>query len=359
MNKIEEVISRITAPQRLNLQLAQQVLDNLTKPKGSLGRLEELACRIAAISGSLRPTLEHKVIFTLAADHGVAAKGVSAFPREVTAQMVYNFLRGGAAINVLAQHAGARVVVADLGVAAQLKPSPGLIVKKVALGTSDMSEGPAMSRAQAILAVESGIGIFEEEYAKGTDIIGTGEMGIGNTSAATAITHVFTGIPVRRLTGRGTGVDDRGLRRKISVIGKAVRVNSPKPDDPLDVLAKVGGFEIAALCGIILAACARRVPVVIDGFISGAAALCAFHLHPVVRDYLIAGHCSVEPGHRALLVHLRLKPLFDLEMRLGEGTGAALGIWLAEASVGILTRMATFKDAKVSRSPEGGRQGKV
>ncbi|MBU1869615.1 MAG: nicotinate-nucleotide--dimethylbenzimidazole phosphoribosyltransferase, partial [Candidatus Omnitrophica bacterium] len=319
-----------------------------TKPLGSLGRLEELAKQIAGITGKENPALKNKVIFTLAADHGVTEEGVSAFPKEVTAQMVYNFLNGGAGINVLANHTGARVVVVDIGVASDLKPDKKLIIKKVGYGTKNMARCPAMTREEAIKAIETGIEIFEEELNKGIDIIGIGEMGIGNTTAASAMTAVFTKEPIENITGRGAGIDDKSLKNKIEIIKKALAVNKPDADDPIDVLAKVGGFEIGGLCGIILAAASHKIPVVIDGFISGAAALIAFKIEPKTKDYMIAAHSSVESGHKYILKHIGLKPLLDLNLRLGEGTGAALGIGLAEAAIKILTQMATFKSAGVS-----------
>lgn len=348
MEKLKEVIKNITRIDDRLTKLAGERLDNLTKPLGSLGRLEELAKQIVGISAKENPELKDKVIFTLASDHGVTEEGVSAYPKEVTAQMVYNFLRGGAGINVLAKHAGARVVVVDMGVAEDLKPSPELVIKKIAYGTKNMSRGPAMTRDEAVKSIESGIAVFEEEFKKGIDIIGTGEMGIGNTTCASAITAVFTEKSVEELTGRGAGVDDNGLKNKIDIIKKAIKVNQPNQKDAIDVLSKVGGFEIGGLAGIILASASKKVPVVIDGFISSAAALVAYKLEPKVKDYLIASHCSVEKGHKIILDYIGLKPIFDLNLRLGEGTGAALGINLADAAIKILTGMATFKSANVS-----------
>ncbi|MCX5703942.1 MAG: nicotinate-nucleotide--dimethylbenzimidazole phosphoribosyltransferase, partial [Candidatus Omnitrophica bacterium] len=319
-----------------------------TKPQGSLGRLEELAKLIVGITGLENPCLKNKVIFTLAADHGVTEEKVSAYPKEVTAQMVYNFIRGGAAINVLANHVGAKVIVVDMGVASDLNPDPRLVVKKINYGTKNIAQGPAMTRDEALKSICAGIEVFEDEFKNGIDIVGTGEMGIGNTTASSAITAVFTGKAVEEISGKGTGLDDEGLRNKINIIKKSISLNKPAPADPIDVLSKVGGFEIGGLTGIILAAAARKVPVVLDGFISGAAALIAFHLEPKVKEYLIASHCSAEKGHRVILEHIGLKPILDLSLRLGEGTGAALGIGLAEAAIKILTQMATFKSAKVS-----------
>jgi len=352
MEKLSQTIKKIT---QLNCKLMEEVqlrLDNLTKPLGSLGRLEELAKQIAGITGKDSPDLKNKLIFTLAADHGVTEEGVSAYPKEVTAQMVYNFLRGGAGINVLAGHVGAKVIVVDIGVAEDLNPDPKLIIKKVNYGTKNMAKGAAMIREDAIKAIETGIEIFNAELKNGIDILGTGEMGIGNTTAASAITACFTNKSVEEITGRGTGLDDQGLKNKIAIIKKSLSLNKPDPCDPLDVLSKIGGFEIGGLTGIILAAAANKVPVVIDGFISGAAALAAFKIEPKVKDYLIAAHCSVETGHKVILEHIGLKPLLDLNLRLGEGTGAALGIGLADAAIKILTQMATFKSANVSEKKE-------
>ncbi|MDD2679455.1 MAG: nicotinate-nucleotide--dimethylbenzimidazole phosphoribosyltransferase [Candidatus Omnitrophica bacterium] len=348
MERIENIAKSICAIDSAILAKAQKRLDNLTKPLGSLGRLEELAKQICGITAQETPLLNNKVIFTLAADHGVTEEGVSAYPKEVTAQMVYNFLSGGAGINVLARHAGARVVVVDMGVAVDLKADSRLVVKKINYGTKNMAKGPAMSRDEAIRSIHSGIEIFETEFKRGLDIAGTGEMGIGNTTSASALTAVFTHTPAKALTGRGAGLDERGLKNKIAVIERSISLNKPDPADPIDVLSKVGGFEIGGLTGIILAAAAKKVPLVIDGFISGAAALVAYHIEPKAKDYMIASHCSVESGHKIILDHMGLKPLLDLNLRLGEGTGGALAISLADAAVKILTQMATFKSANVS-----------
>jgi len=322
--------------------------DRLTKPQGSLGRLEELSVQLAGIQSKPVPQIRHKAIITMAGDHGVVADGISAYPQDVTAQMVYNFLRGGAGINVIGHMIGARIVVVDIGVAANLEPDPQLQARKIAPGTRSMSQGPAMTEDEAIRAIETGIELVSTEMARGLDILGTGDMGIGNTTASSAICAVITGESVAEVTGRGTGIDDKQLTHKIEVINRAIAANHPDPDQPLDVLAKVGGFEIGGLAGAMLAAAAHHIPVVIDGFISGAAALIATALSPKLKDFLIAAHVSAEPGHRLLLNHLGLKPLLDLGMRLGEGTGAALGIFLAETSARVLAEMATFTEAGVS-----------
>lgn len=327
---------------------AMQRQNRLTKPPGSLGRLESLAVHLAGITAQPRPRLRHKAVLVMAGDHGVAAEGVSAYPQEVTGQMVRNFLAGGAAINVLARHVGARVVVVDMGVVADLPPHPALVSCRVAPGTANIARGPAMSRQQAEQAVAAGMAVVEAELARGLDILATGEMGIANTTPSAAIIAAITGWPPAQVAGRGTGVDDAGLRRKVAAVEAALQVNRPDPTDGLDLLAKVGGFEIAGLAGAILAAASRRVPVVIDGFIATAAALAAVALAPAVKDYLIASHISQEAGHRLALAWLGLTPLLDLQMRLGEGTGAVLAMSLAEAACKLLDEMATFDEAGVS-----------
>jgi len=345
---LSNIIGMIRPLDEKAMAQARSRQDQLTKPQGSLGRLEELSIQLAGIQGKPRPEIRHKAIITMASDHGVVAEGVSLFPQEVTAQMVNNFLHGGAGINVIARQVGARVIVVDIGVASELEPDPRLLSRKIAMGTQNMSLGPAMTSEQAVKAIETGIEIVATEVAKGLDIVATGDMGIGNTTASSAICAVMTGKPVAEVTGRGTGIGDKQLRHKIEVIDRALALNRPDPKQPLDVLTKLGGFEIGGLAGVMLAAAAYRIPVVIDGFISGAAALIATALSPRLKDFLIAGHVSAEPGHKLLLSHLGLKPLLDLNMRLGEGTGAALGIFLAETAAKILSEMATFAEAGVS-----------
>lgn len=347
-------MSRIGPPDAAAAEAARSRQARLTKPPGSLGRLEELAVRIAGITGNPVPELGPGVAFVMAADHGVAAAGVSAYPREVTAAMVRNFLAGGAAVNTLASFAGFRVSVTDCGVASDLGPAPGLRIRKVRPGTDDITRGPAMSRDEALQSVETGIEAFEEEYAAGPfGLAAAGEMGIGNTTPAAAIVAVLTGRLPREVTGRGTGVDDRGLERKVAAVERALAVNRPDPSDPLDVLAKVGGFEIGAMAGVMLAAAARRVPILVDGFISSAAALIARGLCPRVPEYMIAGHRSVEPGQAAALGLLGLTPVLDLGMRLGEGTGAVLAAAICRAACEVHARMATFEEAGVPGAPEG------
>ncbi len=348
MSTLTDTIARIGSPDSAAATAAQARQDRLTKPQGALGRLETLSIQIAGITGQPRPRLVNPAVIVMAADHGVTRRGVSAYPAEVTPQMVLNFLNGGAAINVLARHVGARVIVVDIGVAASLPAHPNLIDRKIAMGTADFSVEPAMSRAQAQQAIEAGIACANDAIDSGVDLLATGDMGIGNTTASSAVVAAITGRPVAEVTGRGTGIDDAGLTRKIAVIEEALALHRPDPRDGLDVLAKVGGFEIGGLAGVILGAAARRVPVVIDGFISGAAALIASTLAPAVQPYLIAAHRSVERGHDAVFAHLDLTPLLDLGMRLGEGTGAVLGMSLCQAACKILDEMATFGEAGVS-----------
>jgi nicotinate-nucleotide--dimethylbenzimidazole phosphoribosyltransferase len=322
--------------------------DSLTKPSGSLGRLEELSIQLAGMTGSMPFRVARKAVIVMAGDHGVTAEGVSAFPAEVTAQMVLNILHGGAAINVLARQAQARVVVVDVGVAADLPAHPDLIRRKVARGTRNIAREPAMTRAQAETALAAGMDVAQAEIERGLDLVATGEMGIGNTTPSAAIVAAITGSPAAQVTGRGTGVDDAGWARKVEVVERALALLQPDPQDAMDVLIKLGGFEIAGLAGMMLAAAARRVPVVIDGYISSAAALIAAGLKPEVRSYLIAAHRSEEIGHQVALAHLGKQPLLDLGLRLGEGTGAMLAFSIIESAARILHEMATFADAGVS-----------
>ncbi len=344
----QETIKSIKPLDEAAMQAARQRQDELTKPQGSLGRMEELSIQIAGITGNPRPKINNKAIIVMAADHGVVASGVSLYPQEVTAQMVHGFLAGTAGINVLAQHIGARVVAVDMGVMGGFAPHSNLICKMIDFGTKDMTQGPAMTRQQAIDAIEAGIDVVEAEIAKGLDIVGTGDMGIGNTTASAAICAAITGKPVSQVTGRGAGLGDKQLSEKVTMIEKALAINNPDPKDAIDVLAKVGGFEIGGIAGVILGAAASRIPVVIDGFISGAAALIAAELCPQVKSYMIPGHQSVEIGHRAMYDYMGLTPILNLNMRLGEGTGGALAMSIVEASCKILDEMITFAEAEVS-----------
>ncbi len=348
MDLLQATIARIEPVDENARAAARARQDSLTKPPGSLGRLEELAVQVAAITGRATPTIEERLVFTFCGDHGVVAEGVSAFPGEVTPQMVRNFTQGGAAINVLARWAGARSVVVDVGVAVPLEDCPGVLPRKVRPGTANLAQGPALTRAEAVAALEVGIRTFAETWSGRPALLALGEMGIGITTPAAAIAAAITGLPPAEVTGRGTGVDDARLAHKCAVIQRALDLNRPDASDGLDVLAKVGGLEIAAMAGAMLAGAAHRVPVVLDGFICGAAALVAAALAPRARDYFIAGHCSVEPGHRAVLAHLGLKPVVELDLRLGEGTGATLAIPIIDAACRLLAEMATFAEAGVA-----------
>jgi len=352
MNLLTATVKQISPQDATWRAKAKERLDQLIMPHWALGRLMDLAVDLAGMTRSLRPPVARKTIVTMAGDHGVAAEDVSKYPQEVTPQMVYGFAFGMAGINALARLAGARVIVVDMGVAADLSAlaAAGKIIdKKIALGTANMALGPAMTRQQAVRSIEAGMEIAEE-LAETTDLFGTGDMGIANTTPSTAIAAVLTGSAVAELTGRGTGIDDGRLAKKIAVVQRALEHNRPDPGDPLDVLAKVGGFEIGGIAGVVLGAAAQRKPVVIDGFISTAGALLACTLCPAAADYLIAAHRSAEPGHRALHARLGKQPLLDLNLRLGEGTGAALAMNLVEAARRILTEVATFDEAHVSQA---------
>jgi len=327
---------------------AQKHLDNLTKPPGSLGMLEEFARRLVAITEDPHPILDKKVIFTFAGDHGIVAEGISAYPKEVTPQMVFNIVAGGAAINVLSRHAGSEVVVVDIGVDHEFGKVEGLVHRKVMRGTRNFAKGPAMTRDEAVKTIECGIELVQSYAQKGYRIVGTGEMGIGNTTPSSAIVAVLTGSPAAEVTGRGTGISDDALVRKARVIEEAIRFNNPDPKDAIDVLSKVGGTEIGGIAGLVLGAASRRIPVVVDGFISTAGALIAYTIEPKVREYMFAAHHSVERGHRIALQAMGLTPILDLGMRLGEGTGAALAMLLIEGGLKIYKEMATFEEAGVS-----------
>jgi len=348
MDIVQTTLARIKPVNMELLAQAQGMLDNKTKPLGSLGRLEEFARRVAAISGNTTPDVSRKVVFTFAGDHGIVEEGVSLFPREVTTQMVFNFLAGGAGVNVLARHSGAEVRVVDVGVDHDFANAAGMIHRKVARGTRNFAKGPAMTRDETLAAMLVGIDLADQCKAEGIGLVGTGEMGIGNTSPSSAIIAAISGITVRELTHRGTGINDAALENKIRVIEQGLALNRPDPADPLDVLTKVGGLEIAAIAGLVLGCAANAIPVVIDGFISTAGALIASELHPHVRDYIFAAHESVEIGHRFMLERIGARPILDLDFRLGEGTGAALAMGLIEAGVKVLKEMATFEQAGVS-----------
>jgi nicotinate-nucleotide--dimethylbenzimidazole phosphoribosyltransferase len=352
MSVLTKTIEKIRPQSSEWRQKAKLRLDQLALPYWALGRLMDLGLDLAGQTRSLHPNITRKAVITMAGDHGVAEEGVSKFPQDVTPQMVVNFVHGGAGINALARQAGADVIVVDMGVASDLSglaKAGKIIDKKVAAGTANMAKGPAMSREQAIQAIEAGIDVvnsLKDRY----DLFGTGDMGIANTTPSTAIIAAFAGVAVEDVTGRGTGLNDEQLNLKIAVIKKALQVNQPDAADGIDVLAKVGGFEIGGIAGVILAAAAQRKPVVIDGFISTAGALIAQSLAPLVTDYIIAAHRSVEQGHKIMQQHLGLEPLLDLNLRLGEGTGAALVMPILDAAVRVLTEVATFEEAAVAQS---------
>jgi len=327
-------------------------LEQLTMPHWALGDLMDLAVDLAGMTRSLNPPVKRKKVVVMAADHGVTAEGISKYPSEVTTQMIYNFVNGGAGINALARQVGAEVVVVDMGIAGDLDDlvkDGKILSKKIGRGTDNMAQGPAMTRTHAVLAVEAGIELAEQ-LGPEVDVFGTGDMGIGNTTPSAAIASVLTGNDVAAVTGRGTGLDDTQLDHKIRIIEQAIKFNRPDPKDGLDVLAKVGGFEIAGIAGLIIGAATQQKPVVVDGFISTAGAMIAYSLEPFVRDYIICAHRSVEQGHKFMHEKLRLKPMLDLNLRLGEGTGAALAMNLLEAAVHILTDVATFEEAGVTGS---------
>ena len=332
------------------LQKACLRLDSLTKPQGSLGRLEEFAQKLVLIAGKEMPQIPaKKAIFTFAGDHGVVDEGVSLYPKEVTIQMVYNFLKGGAAINVLSRHAGADEIVVDIGVDYDFGKEENLLSRKVIRGTKNMRKGPAMTREEAQKCVDTGIALALDYAEKGYSMFGTGEMGIGNTTPSSAIAAVLAGTTVREVTGKGTGITDEALEHKIKIIEESIALNKPDPRDPIDVLAKVGGAEIGGIAGLILGAASKKIPVVVDGFISTAGALIAYSIEPAVKDYMFAAHNSVEKGHTVMLDKMGLKPILDLNMRLGEGTGAALAMFIIEAALKIYREMATFDEAGVSK----------
>jgi len=350
MKRLNELLDTIKRIDQMLFKRARERLDKMAIPRGSLGRLEEFAQRIVSITGTLSPEIKRKTVVVFAGDHGVVEEGVSAFAQDVTMQMVYNFIRGGAGINVLARHVGADVLVVDIGVAGDLEPQEGLLLRKVAKGTKNMAEAPAMSREEALKALFIGVDIADDLKLQKVDIIGTGDMGIGNTTPSSAITAVLARQTVEEVTGRGTGITDEMLIKKIDIIKESIHLNQPDPTDPIDVLGKLGGFEIAGIAGLIIGAASNRIPIVMDGFISTAAALVAVSLNPVINEYIFAAHKSQERGHEVLLEWLKQKPILDLSLRLGEGTGAVLGMSLIESGVKILREVLTFEEAGVKEA---------
>jgi nicotinate-nucleotide--dimethylbenzimidazole phosphoribosyltransferase len=342
------LIESVLAPDESGLERAWERLDSLTKPPRSLGRLEEIAATLAMAQGTVHPQSTPAAIVLCAGDHGVVAEGVSAWPSEVTVQMMANFSAGGAAINQLARYAGASLVLVDVGVAGDTSGIPGVVQAKVRPGTANFAQGPAMTREEAAEAFGAGARIARDLAAEGVVVIGTGEMGIGNSTTASALVAAYTGVPVRRVVGRGTGVDDVTLARKMRVIERALALHAPKAADPFGTLAALGGLEIAAMAGVFVGGAAAGICVVSDGFISSAAALAAVRLCPACSAYVFPSHLSREPGHEVALVELGMKPILELDMRLGEGTGAALAIGIMGAACSVMNGMATFAEAGVS-----------
>ncbi|WP_027371497.1 nicotinate-nucleotide--dimethylbenzimidazole phosphoribosyltransferase [Desulfovermiculus halophilus] len=352
MNRLTEYAQSIPRPDADLFQAALDRLNQQVRPRGSLGKLEGTSARLAGIKRTLDVRLQNKVIVTCAGDHGVVEEGVSLYPQEVTPQMVHAFVSDGASINVLARHAGARVKVADLGVNYDFAPDLPILHAKVRKGTRNMARGPAMSREEAEQSIWAGIEIVDQLVREGLDLLGTGDMGIGNTTPSTAVIAAFSGLPVSKLTGRGTGLDDTRLRHKIQVIERALEVNRPDPRDPIDVLAKVGGLEIGGLAGLVIGAAAHEVPVVCDGLIATAGAMIGCEIAQQARDYLFPSHRSVEQGHAYMHERLGLDPLLDLEFRLGEGTGAAVAMELLDASTRILAEIKTFAELDVTQAQD-------
>lgn len=350
MSLLEDTMATVAPADRSLEPAVWAHLDHLTKPPRSLGRLEELALRYCLATGTVSPELGQKAIFCFAGDHGVADEGVSAYPKSVTPQMVRNMLAGGAAVNALARHAGAELTIVDIGVDDPLDDAPGLCRRKIRCGTRNIAQGPAMTPDEARRAVEVGIELAQTAHSRGVRMVGTGEMGIANTTPATALFAAFLGCSVEAVTGRGTGIDDKRLQNKIRVIGRALDVNRLRLTDPLNTLAALGGFEIAGICGLIIGAASRRMPVVVDGFISTAGALSAVRICPAAQDVLFFSHLSQEQGHRSVTEAMGMRPILDLTMRLGEGTGAALAMPIIEAAVKMYNQMSTFSTAGVSQN---------
>ncbi|MCL6476905.1 MAG: nicotinate-nucleotide--dimethylbenzimidazole phosphoribosyltransferase [Peptococcaceae bacterium] len=344
---LEQTLRNIGQLDREAMKAAFGRVNSLIKPPGSMGRLEELAVRLAGIQGRPQPECNSKTVILMAGDHGVVCEGVSAAPQEITRQMLFAFTGGVAGINVLSRVAGAKLVVVDVGVAGTVE-IPGVINFKVREGTGNIAAGPAMTRDEAVKALEAGIRVAVEEIKQGAQLLATGDMGIGNTTPSSAILAVLAGVPAEEATGRGTMVNDKVLNKKVWAVEQAIKINRPDPEDGIDVVAKVGGLEIAGLAGVILGAASMRTPVVIDGFISTAAAMIACAIKKEAREYIIPSHLSGEQGHGLMLRHLDLRPMIHLDMRLGEGTGAVLAMGILEASCRILREMASFEQAGVS-----------
>jgi nicotinate-nucleotide--dimethylbenzimidazole phosphoribosyltransferase len=351
MELLNKTIQSIQPADQAFIQKAYERLDNQARPNGSLGKIEHMAARLAGIYQKIDIHLENKMIVVCAGDHGICEASVSRFPADVTPQMVMNFIQGGASINALARDAGASVHVADLGVNYSFDKELPLFHKKIEFGTHNFSKRTAMTKKQAISSIEAGIEIVEELLQEHPiHVLGTGDMGIGNTTPSTAIIACFSGYPVKKLTGRGTGIDDEGLERKIQIIDNSLKMHRPDPSDPIDVLHKVGGFEIGGLCGLVLGAARHKIPVICDGLISTAGALLAFELCRTAKDYLFASHHSVEVGHQYMLKHMDLEPMLNLDFRLGEGTGAAIGMKIMDAATRALAEIKTFEEVGIANA---------
>jgi nicotinate-nucleotide--dimethylbenzimidazole phosphoribosyltransferase len=343
MDLLRKTLDDIRPLDRKAIGRAQERLDNLLKPRGSLGKLEEIAKQLAGITGVTGARIGKKSIIVMCADNGVTEEGVSSYPSKVSTLVAGSMIRGISAVSVLARHAGAEIIVVDMGLSGDVEDGRA-INRKLRRGTSNMAKGPSMTREEAVRAVEIGIEIANSAVAAGADILGVGEVGIGNTTTSSAVLHALTGAGLDGIVGRGAGLSDEGLERKKEVIRRSLELNRPDPQDALDVLAKVGGFDLAGLTGCYLAAAAGRVPIVIDGFIAGVAALAASALHPEARSYMLSSHASAEPGAAAVSAGLGLYPILALDMRLGEGTGCALAFHVIEAAVKLLNEMGTFGD---------------
>jgi len=345
---LDELVGKIGSLDKEAMKAAQMRLDSLTKPLGSLGKLEEIVVRLAGINGSTSPEVDNKATIIMCADNGVVEEGVSSCPKSVTASVTCNFTRGITGINVFSRLTNARIVVVDIGVDADI-PYSSILNRKIRNGTWNMAKGPAMTREEAIKAILTGIDIVKDLKAEGVNLLGTGEMGIGNTSTSSAITAVLTSSPVDAIVGVGSGLSKEAFKNKIEVIKRAIQINQPDPEDPIDVLSKVGGFDIAGLTGCFLGAAINRIPIVIDGFISSVAALCATRIHSGAREYMFPSHGSAEPGTAAVMDALDMEPMLNLNMRLGEGTGAALGFQLFDAAIAAYTQMGSFDDANIEQ----------
>jgi len=351
MKLLDKTIQSIQPADQAFMHKAYKRLDNQARPNGSLGKIEHMAARLAGIYQQIDIHLKNKMIVVCAGDHGICEASVSRFPADVTPQMVLNFIQGGASINVLARDAGASVRVADLGVNYSFDKDLPMFHKKIEFGTYNFSKKTAMTRNQAISSIEAGIEIVEELLQEHPiHVLGTGDMGIGNTTPSTAIIASLSGYPVKKLTGRGTGIDDHGLERKIQIIEDSLKLHCPDPSDPIDVLHKVGGFEIGGLCGLVLGAALHKIPVICDGLISTAGALLAVELCSTAKDYLFASHQSVEIGHQYMLAHMKLEPLLQLDFRLGEGTGAAIGMKIMDAATRVLAEIKTFEEVGIDNA---------